>query len=207
MYLVGLTGGIASGKSTVARQLVELGAVLIDADALSREAVEPGSPGLDAVREAFGPDAVAEDGSMNRAAVGAIVFADSDKRAILEGIIHPYVQRRTAELIAAAEAADPRSVVVYDIPLLVETKRDLPFDRIVVCHSPAEVRAERLVTIRGLDRAEAERRISSQATDEERAAVADTIIDTNRSLDETAAQVTALWRSIRAEQDSLRAGE
>lgn len=202
MYLVGLTGGIASGKSTVARQLVELGAVLIDADALSREAVEPGSPGLDAVREAFGPDAVAEDGGMNRAAVGAIVFADSDKRAILEGIIHPYVQRRTAELIAAAEAADPRSVVVYDIPLLVETKRDLPFDRIVVCHSPAEVRAERLVTIRGLDRAEAERRISSQATDEERAAVADTIIDTNRSLDETAAQVAALWRSIRAEQDS-----
>lgn len=203
MYLVGLTGGIASGKSTVARQLVNLGAVLIDADALSREAVLPGSVGLAAVKAAFGDNAVAADGTMDRAAVGAVVFADSDKRAELEGIIHPYVQKRTAELIAEAAAADPRSVVVYDIPLLVETKRNLPFDRIVVCAAPAAVRAERLVALRGLDSAEADRRIAAQATEEERAAVADTIINTNLTLDETTDQVNALWAAIGLEQEGL----
>ncbi|MBF4634105.1 dephospho-CoA kinase [Agreia pratensis] len=205
MYIVGLTGGIASGKSTVAQRLVEHGAVHVDADALSREAVEPGSQGLAAVAAEFGATVLAPDGSLDRAALGAIVFADPDARGRLEGIIHPRVHARTAELIASAEAVDPAAVVVYDVPLLVEARRELQFDLIVVCEAPVETRINRLLTHRGMPRAEAERRISAQASDDERRAVADVVIDTSGSLQHTLDQVDALWADLSARaQDRAR---
>src|SRR3982751_6310072 len=120
MFLIGLTGGIASGKSTVARRLAELGAVHVDADALAREVVEPGAPALARIAEAFGPSVIAADGSLDRPALGAIVFSDPDARETLNGITHPAVWKRARELFAAADAADPESVVVYDVPLLAE---------------------------------------------------------------------------------------
>jgi dephospho-CoA kinase len=200
VYIVGLTGGIASGKSTVAKQLVSLGAVHIDADVLSREAVEPGSAGLAAVRDAFGPTVIRDDGNLDRPALGAIVFADPDARLELEGIIHPYVHSRTDELIAEAGATDPAAVVLYDVPLLVEAKRSrtLAFDLIVVCQAPAEIRIDRLVEGRGMAPEEAERRIRSQASDAERLAVADVVIDTSGTLEHTAEQVDELWRDVAA---------
>ena len=205
MFIVGLTGGIASGKSTVARRLVDHGAVHVDADALSREVVEPSTSGLEAVAAEFGAGVLAGDGSLDRAALGAIVFADPDARGRLEAIIHPRVHARTAELISAAEAADPAAVVVYDVPLLVEARRELQFDLIVVCEAPAEVRIERLLTNRGMPRAEAERRISAQASDEERRAVADVVIDTSGSLQHTLDQVDELWTDLSARaQDRAR---
>jgi len=205
MFIVGLTGGIASGKSTVARRLVDHGAVHVDADALSREVVEPSTSGLEAVAAEFGAGVLAGDGSLDRAALGAIVFADPDARGRLEAIIHPRVHARTAELIAAAEAADPAAVVVYDVPLLVEARRELQFDLIVVCEAPAEVRIERLLTNRGMPRAEAERRISAQASDEERRAVADVVIDTSGSLQHTLDKVDELWTDLSARaQDRAR---
>jgi dephospho-CoA kinase len=198
MFIVGLTGGIASGKSTVARRLVHHGAVHVDADAISREVVEPSTSGLEAVAAEFGAGVLAGDGSLDRAALGAIVFADPDARGRLEAIIHPRVHARTAELIAAAEEADPAAVVVYDVPLLVEARRELQFDLIVVCEAPAEVRIERLLANRGMPRAEAERRISAQASDEERRAVADVVIDTSGSLEHTLDQVDELWTDLEA---------
>lgn len=193
MFIVGLTGGIASGKSTVARRLVAHGAIHIDADALSREVVQAGTPGLSAIVDDFGQAVLSPDGSLDRAALGAIVFADPDARQRLEAIIHPRVHARTAELIAAASAADPAAVIVYDVPLLVEARRELEFDLIVVCEAPVEVRIARLHEHRGMPRDEAERRIRSQATDEERRAIADVIIDTNDSLERTLDQVDELW--------------
>jgi dephospho-CoA kinase len=198
MYIMGLTGGIASGKSTVARRLVELGAVHVDADALSREAVEPGSAGLEAVVREFGETVLAPDRSLDRAALGAIVFADPDARGRLESIVHPIVHRRTAELIAAAEQVDPAAVVVYDVPLLVEARRELSFDLIVVCQAAAETRIDRLEQNRGMSRAEAERRIAAQASDAERLAVADVVIDTDGTMAKTTAQVDELWRDVSA---------
>jgi dephospho-CoA kinase len=202
MYIVGLTGGIASGKSTVARRLVELGAVHVDADAISREVVEPSTSGLAAVVDEFGPAVLTQDGSLDRAALGAIVFTDPEARARLEAIIHPRVHARTAELIAEAQAENPAAVVVYDVPLLVEARRELRFDLIVVCEAPAETRIERLLTNRGMSRDEAERRIGAQATDEERRAVADVIIDTSTTRQHTFDQVDELWRDV-----SARAGD
>jgi dephospho-CoA kinase len=208
MYIVGLTGGIASGKSTVAQRLVEHGAVHVDADALSREAVEPGSAGLSSVVAEFGRSVLAPDGSLDRAALGTIVFADPDARGRLEGIIHPIVHSRTAEIIAEAQAADPSAVVVYDVPLLVEAKRELAFDLIVVCQAPVETRIERLREYRGMPRAEAERRIGAQASDEERLAVADVVIDSAGTLAETLTQVDALWSdvSVRARDRAAATG-
>jgi dephospho-CoA kinase len=198
MFIVGLTGGIASGKSTVATRFVEHGAVHIDADALSREVVEPGTSGLSEVARQFGPAVLTVDGALDRAALGGIVFADPQARMRLEAIIHPRVHARTAELIAEAEASDPAAVVVYDVPLLVEARRELEFDLIVVCEAPAEVRIERLQEHRGMPREEAERRIRSQATDEQRRAVADVIIDTATTLEHTLEQVDELWIDLSA---------
>jgi dephospho-CoA kinase len=196
MFIVGLTGGIASGKSTVAKRFVEHGAVHIDADALSREVVERGTSGLSEVARQFGPAVLTEDGALDRMALGGIVFADPQARMRLEGIIHPLVHARTAELIAEAEAADPAAVVVYDVPLLVEARRELEFDLIVVCEAPVEVRIQRLQEHRGMPREEAERRIRSQASDEQRRAVADVIIDTTTPLERTLEQVDELWIDV-----------
>ncbi|WP_187976176.1 dephospho-CoA kinase [Mycetocola sp. JXN-3] len=185
MYLIGLTGGIASGKSTIAKRLKKRGAVHLDADRLAREVVEPGEPALEKIRARFGEGVIAEDGALNRPALGAIVFSNPEALADLNGIVHPAVQERTRALFAAAEAENPNAVVVYDVPLLVEAKLPYPFDAVVVAEAPADVRIERMVRLRQMDRAEAERRIEAQATDAERRAVATHIINTGGSLGET----------------------
>ena len=192
MYLIGLTGGIASGKSLVSARLVELGAVLVDADLLAREVVEPGTPGLAAIAEHFGPGVIADDGTLNRAALGAIIFADPGEREVLNGITHPAVWRRARELFAAAPND---AVVVYDVPLLVEGAkgRQLDFDLIVVVDAALETRRQRLVENRGMSSEEAGHRLNSQASDAERLAVADVVIDNNGSVEATIAQVDSLW--------------
>ena len=198
MTLIGLTGGIAAGKSTIGRRLAELGAIRIDADQLARDAVAVGSPGLARVAEAFGADRVIRsDGSLDRAALGAIVFADAEALARLNGIVHPEVQRLFAAAQAAALAADPDAVVVYEIPLLVEAARELPFDLVVVAEAPSEVRVARMVELRGMSEADARGRIANQASDAERRAVADVVIDTAGTEAETLEQVDALWDRLR----------
>ena len=198
MQLIGLTGGIASGKSTIARRLAELGAVHLDADAIAREVVEPGTPALAAIAERFGERILAADGSLDRAALGALVFADEESRLALNAIVHPAIQAVTTARVREAGERDPDAVVVYDVPLLVEAVGYLPFDLIVVAEAPAEERLRRLVEIRGLSTEEARRRISAQASDEERRAVADVVIDTAGTVAETVAQTDELWRSIRS---------
>jgi len=193
---IALTGGIAAGKSTVGARLAELGAAVVDADALAREAVAPGSEGLARIAESFGPAVLAEDGSLDRAALGAIVFADPERRRELEDITHPVVRRLAAERMSAAESVDPNAVVVYDVPLLVESGPDHGFELVVVAHAPAAVRIERMVALRGMDRAEAERRIGAQASDAERLAIADVVIDTDGTLDATLEQVDRLWERV-----------
>ncbi|QCR19282.1 dephospho-CoA kinase [Agrococcus sp. SGAir0287] len=194
MRLIGLTGGIAAGKSTVAARLAEHGAIVIDADRVAREVVEPGAPALARIAERFGDDVLA-DGALDRAALGAIVFADADARRDLERITHPAIQALVAERIAV-HADDPDAVVVYDVPLLVEARVPYDFDAIVVAHAPAEQRVARLVELRGVGREDAERRVRSQASDDERLAVATVVVDTSGTMEETIAQVDALWRAI-----------
>jgi len=206
MYLIGLTGGIASGKSTIASRFAEHGAVVIDADVLSREVVEPGTPGLDAIVRRFGSGVLGPDGTLDRPALGAIVFADDAARADLNAIVHPEVKRRSQARISEA-AADPAAVVVYDVPLLVETGRADEFDLVVVASAPEEERARRLVELRGLQRGEAERRIAAQATEEQRTAVADVVIDTAGSLEYTLEQVDSVWRRASAAAVSRRGAE
>ncbi|RMI07057.1 dephospho-CoA kinase [Cellulomonas triticagri] len=200
MQRIGLTGGIAAGKSVAAQRLAERGAVVVDYDLLSREAVAPGTPGLDEVVSAFGDGVLAPDGSLDRPALGARVFADDDARARLNAIVHPVVRRLAAEQEAAAATADPAAVVVHDVPLLVETGRADAFHLVVVVHTPAVLRVERLVRTRGLDRAEAERRIAAQAADEDRLAAADVVLDGSGDPDDLRAQVDALWDRIAAER-------
>lgn len=198
MYLIGLTGGIASGKSTIARRLAEHGAVHIDADELAREAVEPGSPALDAIVERFGDGILSQDGSLDRAALGGIVFSDSSSLEALNGIVHPAVRDLTARRIEAAEQADPDAVVVYDVPLLVEAQVPHRFDLVVVAHAGAESRVARLTGMRGMPEDEAHRRIASQASDAERLAVADVVIDTDGPMEATIDQADRLWERISA---------
>ncbi|MFN8195074.1 MAG: dephospho-CoA kinase [Nocardioidaceae bacterium] len=190
---VGLTGGVASGKSTVARMLGELGAVVIDADLLAREVVAPGTEGLASIVAAFGPDVLTESGELDRPAVGAIVFADEDARRRLESIIHPRVRARGAELEAAAP---PEAVVVHDIPLLVETGQAASFDAVVVVDVPVEVQLSRLVELRGMSEEDARARIAAQATREERLAAASYVIDNTGSLEELRERVTEVFRSL-----------
>jgi dephospho-CoA kinase len=194
---VGLTGGIGSGKSGVARLLAEHGAVVIDADALAREAVAPGTPGLAAVVEEFGPEVLAVDGSLDRAKLGAVVFGDDGRRAALEAIIHPYVGRRSAELMARA---DDDAVVVYDVPLLVEKQLQDGFDVVVVVDVSAETQVRRLAASRGMTADEARRRIDAQASGEQRLAVADVVIDNDAddpSRESLRQQVDELWTGLR----------
>jgi dephospho-CoA kinase len=196
--LIGLTGGIASGKSTVARRLAESGAVVVDADQLAREAVAPGSPGLAAVAAEFGPSILAADGALDRPALGAIVFADADARARLNAIVHPEVGRLSRARFGEALAEDPAAVVVYDVPLLAESRGAHEFDRVVVVHAPAEERIRRLVEFRGMAEDEARRRVLAQATDEERLAMADDVIDASGTLGATLEQADALWARLTA---------
>ncbi|ROS30524.1 dephospho-CoA kinase [Cellulomonas sp. PhB150] len=199
MQRIGLTGGIAAGKSVAAARLAELGAVVIDSDVLAREAVAPGSAGLEAVAEEFGPGVLAPDGSLDRQALGARVFADDDARARLNAIVHPIVRRLSAEREAAAATADHGAVVVHDIPLLVETGQADAFHVLVVVHAPAVLRVERLVAGRGLPRDEAEGRIAAQASDADRLAVADVVLDGTGSEEDLCAQVDLLWARLSSE--------
>jgi len=205
MLLIGLTGGIASGKSVVASRLKELGAVHVDADVLAREVVEPGTPGLAAIAETFGPSVIAEDGSLNRPALGAIVFSDPAKRLALNAITHPAVWALAKQRFVDASAHDPAAIVVYDVPLLVEAAEDRPmkFDLVVVVNASTATRLERLVSLRGLTREEASHRLNSQASDTERLAIADVVIDANGTLDETYAQVDMLWAKLTAQADAM----
>ncbi|MFT7709543.1 dephospho-CoA kinase [Clavibacter tessellarius] len=196
MRVIGLTGGIAAGKTVVADRLAELGAVRIDADRLAREVVEPGTPALAEIARRFGPGVIGADGALDRPALGAIVFQDPDARRDLEAITHPAVRALSAQRMAEAGEADPDAVVVYDIPLLVESGRTDEFERIVVVHAPREERIRRLVELRGMAAEEAERRIALQASDEERLRVADDVIDSGVSLASTLEQTDRLWANL-----------
>ena len=190
---VGLTGGIASGKSTVASMLVELGAVLIDGDALAREVVARGTPGLAQVIAEFGEDLLTPEGDLDRPALGRIVFADETARRRLEAITHPLIFARYAELEAAAP---PDAVVVHDIPLLAESGRADTFDEVVVVDAPPELQIERMVRDRGWTREEAESRIAAQASREDRLAIATYVIDNTGTLDDLRAQVEEVYAEL-----------
>lgn len=191
--VVGLTGGIASGKSTVASLLADRGAVIIDADVLAREVVAPGTELLERVAERFGPGVIAADGSLDRPALGRIVFGDPDARRDLEGLIHPAVRERAAEL---EQEAAPGSVVVHVIPLLVETGQTDRFDLVVVVDADEAVQLDRIRTRDGLDEAAARARIAAQATREARRAAAHVVIDNSGGPDELVRQVDTLWRRL-----------
>lgn len=190
---VGLTGGIASGKSTVSAILADLGAVIIDADRLAREVVARGTPGLARVVEAFGPEVLTADGEMDRAKVGEIVFADPERRRVLEGIIHPLVRARSAEL---EEAASPDAVVVHDIPLLVETGQPGLFDAVVVVDAPEDLQVARMVQHRGWSEEEARRRIAAQASREERRAAATYLIENAGTREDLRRRATEVFEEL-----------
>jgi dephospho-CoA kinase len=192
---VGLTGGIASGKSTVARLLVELGAVLIDGDALAREVVARGTPGLAQVVEEFGEDLLTPEGDLDRAALGRIVFSDEAARRRLEAITHPLIFERYAELEAAAP---PDAVVVHDIPLLAEAgpERAATFDEVIVVDVPPELQVERMVRDRGWTREEAESRLAAQAAREARLDIATYVIDNTGTVDDLRARVAAVYAEL-----------
>lgn len=190
---VGLTGGVASGKSTVSAILDELGAVVIDADLLAREAVAAGTDGLAAVVAAFGEGVLAPDGSLDRPAVGAIVFADEEQRRTLEAIIHPRVRARAAEIEAEAS---PDAVVVHDIPLLTETGQAGSFDAVVVVDVPVATQLDRLVELRGMSRQEAESRVAAQASREERLAIATYVVDNTGTIEELRARVAEVYAEL-----------
>lgn len=198
MRLLGLTGGIASGKSLVAARLSELGAVVVDADRLAREAVAPGTRGLAKVVAEFGDGVRSPDGSLDRAALGAIVFGHPDRLAALEAIVHPEVQRLAAAAFRAAGEADPDAIVVYDVPLLAENAERLAeqFDAIIVVTAPEDERVRRMVDDRGMTEDAARARIAAQATEAERLALADHVIDNSGSRAATLAQVDDLWREL-----------
>lgn len=198
MRIIGLTGGIAAGKSTVSRRFAGHGAVVVDADQLARDAVAPGSPGLQAVRERFGDAVIAPDGSLDRPALGAVVFADPEARKALEAITHPEVWRLAQQRFDAAEAADPDAVVVYDVPLLAEAQgtRPLRFDAVVVVDAPAAVRIGRLVEHRGMGRDDAERRVAAQASDADRLALADHVVDATGTLEQTIRSADEVWARL-----------
>ncbi|GGC88803.1 hypothetical protein GCM10011512_14720 [Tersicoccus solisilvae] len=190
MLRIGLTGGIAAGKSVVATRLSERGAVLVDADRLSREVVAPGTDGLDAVVDAFGRGVLGGDGSLDRAALGSLVFSDEDARRTLNDIVHPRVRAEAARRIAAAPLD---AVIVQDIPLLVETGQADAFPLVVVVQAPAGARVRRMVEQRGMSDADARARMAAQATDAERAAVADVLLHNDGTVEDLRAAVDRLW--------------
>lgn len=196
MPLIALTGGIAAGKSTIARRLAERGAVVVDADAIVRDVQAVGSPVLAEIARAFGADVLAADGALDRPALGARVFGDPAALATLNAIVHPAVRAESARRFAEARAGDPDAVIVYDVPLLVEARVDDPWDLIVVADAPAAVRAQRLVDERGLSEADAAARLASQVDDDRRRAIADVVIDTSGSMARTLAQTDQLWERL-----------
>ncbi|GAC1322131.1 MAG: hypothetical protein NVSMB13_00010 [Mycobacteriales bacterium] len=191
---MGLTGGIGSGKSEVARRLSARGAVVIDADVIARAVVEPGTPGLAAVVAEFGPGVLRPDGSLDREALGRTVFGDPDARRRLNAIVHPLVGEQTQQEYAAAP---PDAIVVHDVPLLVENGLAPAYDVVVVVDAPEPVRLGRLTRLRGMTETDARQRIAAQASDDERRAVADVLIDNGGELAALEPQVERVWTSLR----------
>ena len=194
MLWVGLTGGVGAGKSTAARALRELGAVVVDADAIAREVVAPGTSGLAAVVREFGDAVLAPDGSLDRPALGRVVFGDPARRLALEAITHPLVLERTEALVAAAVEADPAAVVVHDIPLLVELRRGDRYHLVLAVMADEEVRLRRLVEGRGMAEDDARARIAAQADDDARRAAADVLLAGGGSPEALAEALGSLWR-------------
>jgi dephospho-CoA kinase len=196
VLLVGLTGGIGSGKSTVARALAERGAVVIDADVLARDVVEPGRPGFDAVVARFGAGVIGDDGRLDRPALARLVFDDDGARADLNAIIHPLVAVETQRRVAAEP---PGAVIVMDVPLLVEAAR-AGYDLVVVVEAPPDARLDRL-TRRGMDPEDARRRMAAQASDADRRAVADVVLDNSGSEEDLLRQIDDLWADLDKRRD------
>jgi dephospho-CoA kinase len=186
--LIALTGGIGSGKSTVARRWVELGATEVDADVLAREVVERGSVGLEQVTQEFGPSVLTQSGTLDRAALAKIAFANAASRVKLESILHPLIQD-----LALQKVSNLEGIIVYTIPLFVESKSKLQFDKVVAISCDEEVRVDRLIEQRGMNEAEAKSRTAAQATDSQREAVADLVIDSNCSLEELIQKADAIY--------------
>ncbi|MFV8182286.1 MULTISPECIES: dephospho-CoA kinase [unclassified Streptomyces] len=193
MVKVGLTGGIGAGKSEVSRLLVACGAVLIDADRIAREVVEPGTPGLAAIVEAFGEEVLAADGSLDRPKLGSIVFADADKLALLNSIVHPLVGARSREL---EEAAAEDAVVVHDVPLLTENGLAGLYDLVIVVDASPETQLDRLVRLRGMTEEDARARMAAQATREQRRRIADVVIDNDVPLADLERRVKDVWADL-----------
>ncbi|MEU4495220.1 dephospho-CoA kinase [Streptomyces sp. NPDC023998] len=193
MLKVGLTGGIGAGKSEVSRLLASYGAVLIDADKIAREVVEPGTPGLSAVVEALGPEVLTAEGTLDRPKLGSIVFADPERLATLNAIVHPLVGARSMELEAAA---GPDAVVVHDVPLLTENNLAGLYDLVAVVDASPETQLDRLVRLRGMTESEARARMAAQATREQRRAIADLVIDNEGPLEQLEPQVRKVWAEL-----------
>ncbi len=205
MLRIGLSGGIGAGKSTVSSTLSDLGGVVVDGDVISREVVEPGTEGLAKLVEAFGEQILSDDGSLNRPALAAIAFSDEEKRQTLNGIVHPLVGKRRAELIASA---GEDAVVVEDIPLLVESGMAPMFPLVVIVNADEDLRVKRLIEHRGFTEADARARIAAQATEEQRRAVADVWLDNTGRAEELAVQARDLWHQrILPFAHNLEAGE
>lgn len=205
VYSVGLTGGIGSGKSAVSRLLAEHGAVVLDADVMAREVVEPGTPGLAAVVEAFGPEVLRADGSLDRERLGQRVFSDPAELARLNAIVHPRVAERYAALVAEAQASGAE-VVVHDVPLLVENGLQGAYDAVVVVAAQPQTQLDRLVRLRGMSEQDARARIAAQAPLADKLAVATHVISNDGPLDELAPQVDRLWEQLLAAVASSTCG-
>ncbi|MEY4502820.1 MAG: hypothetical protein RLZZ576_74 [Actinomycetota bacterium] len=193
MYLVGLTGGIAAGKTSVAKRWVELGGLEIDADVLARKALDAGTPGLAKVLEQFGSDLLLADGNLDRQKLAEVVFNAPEKRKKLEEIVHPIVRELAAQALADAPAG---SILIYTVPLLVEASVDLPFDFVVTVEAPVDKQVERMVKTRGMTAQQASARIAAQASAAERANRADVILNSNQSLGRLLDDAEALWNEI-----------
>ena len=203
MFLIGLTGGIASGKSTVAKRWVEHGATEIDADLLAREVVAPGSIGLEQLMQTFGSEILNTDGTLDRAKLGALVFGDETKRLALNAIIHPLVRERAREIL---DSLPSDAIAVYNVPLLVEAKVDHDFDFIVTVEAPADEQIKRMQKHRGLTAADAAARIAAQAKPIERAAVADVILNSNQDINLLLRDADQLWREIEQKAEAKKNG-
>ena len=198
MLRVGLTGGIGSGKSEVARRLAERGAVVIDADVAAREVVVPGSPGLAQIAATFGESVLRPDGSLDRERLGQMVFADPGLRATLNAIVHPLVRTwmEEAERAAVRASPPPGPVIVHDVPLLAESRGTAGFDVVIVVDVPPELQVERLVRLRGMAADQARARMAAQASREQRLAVADIVIDNSGSLDDLDRRIAEVWADL-----------
>jgi dephospho-CoA kinase len=196
MYLVGLTGGIAAGKSTVAKHWAEQGGVEIDADQLARDVVEPGTPGAALIMQTFGSEVFLADGSLNRSKLGSMVFGNPEKLKALEQIVHPLVKANAQQIVAHLPK---NSIAIYNVPLLVEASVDLPFDMVVTVEAPAKEQIERLKKFRGMAESEAAKRVASQASPAQRANAADVILNSNQEMSLLLKDADSLWLRIQRE--------